>query len=199
MEFIYKQPDISTGTLFLPFCYYSTQDSNTNVRVSRKEFWCLFLVVPNPVLCCLGCVLWVIVLLEGEPSAESEVLSTLDQVFIKDITVLWSVQLSLNPDQSLQLKNTPTAWCCHHYASPLGWYWEGDELCLVSSRHDIYNWGQTVESWFHQTRESCFSQSASPLGAFLQTPIGLSFVFHWGEASVWPLCHKAQIGGVLQW
>ena len=28
---------------------------------------------------------------------------------------------------------------------------------------------------------------------------GLFCVFYWGEASVWPLCHKAQIGGVLQW
>ena len=32
-----------------------------------------------------------------------------------------------------------------------------------------------------------------------QTPSGLSCVFHWGEASVCPLCHKAQISGVLQW
>lgn len=29
-------------------------------------------VVPKPLLHCLGCVLWFIVLLEGEPSAESE-------------------------------------------------------------------------------------------------------------------------------
>ena len=27
---------------------------------------------------------------------------------------------------------------------------------------------------------------------------GLSCVFHWGEASLWPLCHKAQISEVLQ-
>ncbi len=32
---------------------------------------------------------------------------------------------------SLQLKNTPTAWCCHHHASLLGLYWTGDEQCLV--------------------------------------------------------------------
>ena len=31
--------------------------------------------------------------------------------------------------QSLPLKNIPTAWCCHHHASPYGW-------CQVSSRHD---------------------------------------------------------------
>uniref|UniRef100_A0A4W5N0Q9 Uncharacterized protein n=1 Tax=Hucho hucho TaxID=62062 RepID=A0A4W5N0Q9_9TELE len=42
---------------------------------------------------CLGCVLRVVVLLEGEPSPQSEVLSTLEQVFIKDLFV----HLSLNP------------------------------------------------------------------------------------------------------
>ena len=41
-------------------------------------------VVPKPLLHGLGCVLWVIVLLEGEPSAQSEVLNALDQDFIKD-------------------------------------------------------------------------------------------------------------------
>ena len=66
-------------------------------------------VVPKPLLHCLGCVLRVVVLLEGEPLAQSEVLSALDQVFMKDISVLCSNQLSLNPEQSLPLKNTPTA------------------------------------------------------------------------------------------
>ena len=37
----------------------------------------------KPLLCCLGCVLRVIVLLEGEYSPQSEVLSNLEQVFIK--------------------------------------------------------------------------------------------------------------------
>ena len=55
-------------------------------------------VVPKPILHCLGCVFRVIILLEGEPSARSEVLCALDQVFIKDISVLCSVQLSLNPE-----------------------------------------------------------------------------------------------------
>ena len=40
----------------------------------------------------------VIVLLEGEPSPQSEVLSTLEQVFIKDLSVLCSVHISLDPD-----------------------------------------------------------------------------------------------------
>ena len=46
------------------------------------------------------------VLLEGEPSPQSEVFSALQQVFIKDLSVLCSVQLST---QSLPLKNILTA------------------------------------------------------------------------------------------
>ena len=57
-------------------------------------------LVPKPLLRCLGCVLRVVVLLEGEHSPQSEVLSPLAQVFIKDLSVLRSVRLSLKPDRS---------------------------------------------------------------------------------------------------
>ena len=50
-------------------------------------------LVPNPLLHCLCCVL-------REPSPQSEVLSALEQVFIKDLSVLCSVHLFLEPDQS---------------------------------------------------------------------------------------------------
>jgi hypothetical protein len=53
-------------------------------------------LVPKALLHCLGCVLRVIVLLEGEPSPQSKVLSALEQVFIKDLSVLFSVNLSLD-------------------------------------------------------------------------------------------------------
>ena len=55
-------------------------------------------LVPMPLLHCLGCVLRVVVLLEGEPLPQSEVLRALKQVFIKDLSVLCSGYLSLNPD-----------------------------------------------------------------------------------------------------
>ena len=55
-------------------------------------------LVPKPLLHCLGCMLRVIVLLEGEPSPQSEVLSALEQVFIKDLAILCSVHLSLDLD-----------------------------------------------------------------------------------------------------
>lgn len=31
-------------------------------------------------------------------------------------------------------------------------------MCLVRARYDVYNWGQTLQSWFHHRRASCFSQ-----------------------------------------
>ena len=55
-------------------------------------------LVPKPLRRCLGCVLKVVVLLKGKPSPQSEVLSALEQVFIKEISVLCSVHLCLDPD-----------------------------------------------------------------------------------------------------
>jgi hypothetical protein len=48
-------------------------------------------LVPKPLLHCLGCVLRFVVLLEGEPSTQTEVLSTLEQVFTKDLSLLTSL------------------------------------------------------------------------------------------------------------
>ena len=50
-------------------------------------------VVLKPLLSCLGCVLMVVVLLEGEPSPQSEVQSALEQVFIN-----FALHLSLDRD-----------------------------------------------------------------------------------------------------
>ena len=62
-------------------------------------------LVPKPLLCCLGCVLRVVVLLEVEPLPQFEALSALEQVFIKDTSVLCSVPLCLDPDYS-------PSFCC---------------------------------------------------------------------------------------
>ncbi len=77
-----------------------------------------------PLLCCLGCVLRVIVMLEGEPLAQSEVLSAVEQVFIENISVLCSIQLSLNPDQS----PSPCYWKTapqHEAATSTLYFWVG--------------------------------------------------------------------------
>ena len=42
-------------------------------------------LVPKPLLRCLGCVLRVVVVLKGEPSPQSEVLSALEMVFFNDL------------------------------------------------------------------------------------------------------------------
>ena len=55
-------------------------------------------LVPKPLLHCVGCVLRVVVLLEVEPLPQSEVLSALEQVFIKDLSVLCFIHLSLDPN-----------------------------------------------------------------------------------------------------
>ena len=83
-----------------------------------------FTVVPKPLLCRLGCVLRVINLLEGKPSAKPEALSPLDQVFIKDISGLCSVQLSLNPEKS----PSPCHWKTppqHNAATTMLHRWDG--------------------------------------------------------------------------
>ncbi len=85
-----------------------------------------------------SCVLRVIVLLEGKPSAQSEVLSTLEKVFVQDIPVLGHIHLSLDCNQS----SCPCSWKTppqHDAATTmlplLGLYWTGDEQCLVFSTH----------------------------------------------------------------
>ena len=55
-------------------------------------------LVPKPLLHCLGCLLRVIVLLEGEPSPQFEVLSAPKQVFINDLSVICSVYFYLDPE-----------------------------------------------------------------------------------------------------
>lgn len=62
--------------------------------------------VPKPLLHFLGCVLRVVVLMEGEPSPQSNILNALDAVFIKDLSVLCAVHLCLDPDWSL----SPYCW-----------------------------------------------------------------------------------------
>ena len=55
--------------------------------------------------------------------------------------------------------------------------------CQVISRSDTWHSGQRFYYWFHQTRESCFSWSESPLDAFWQTPSRLSCSIYWGVAA----------------
>ncbi len=102
-------------------CYSSLQILSSSVRLDGKRWWTAIFrslqrcsigfksglwlghsrtVVVKPLLHYFSCVLRVIVLLEGKPSAQSEVLSTLEKVFVQDIPVLGRIHLSLDCNQS---------------------------------------------------------------------------------------------------
>ncbi len=70
--------------------------------------------------------------------------------------------------QSLPLKNSPIAWDCYQHTLLLGWYSAGDEQSWFPS-----NMMLRIEVL--QIRESCFSESEGPLGAFLS----ILSVFSW--------------------
>ncbi len=55
----------------------------------------------------------------------------------------WAFLLFWRVPQSLPLKNSPTAWCCYKHTLLLGWYSAGDDQCLVSFKHDAWNWGSS--------------------------------------------------------
>ncbi len=91
-------------------------------------------------------------MLGGEPSAQSEVLSSVEQVFIEDISVLCPIQLSLNFDQS------PSP-CCNQHTLFLGWYSAGD-----------------VQTWFPSNMMLRIEVNQTRL-CFLQIPSVISCVF----------------------
>ncbi len=141
------------------------------------------------------CVLRVIVLLEGEPSAQSEVLNALDWVFIKAVSIFWCIELFFYSDVSL----SPCCWKTapqHEAATSTLYFWDAT-LQVMSSACFPSNMVLRIE--VHQTRESCFSQSEDPLGVFLQILSVFSCVFTEERIEFGHTALKAQIGGVLQW
>ncbi len=143
--------------------------------------------------CC--CVLWVIVLLEGEPSAQFEVLNALDWVFIKAISIFLCIEIFFYSDESF----SPCCWKTapqHEAATSTLYFWDGT-LQAMSRAWFPSNIMLGIE--VHQTREYYFSRSEGPLGAFFANSKCVFVCLHWGEDWVWPHRHKAQIGGVLQW
>ncbi len=138
--------------------------ADTHFQVSPKIFDCIQVQAWTRTFTELSishscCVFMVIVLLEGEPSAQSEVLNAL-WILNLYILVHWAFLLLWWVPQSLPLKNSSTAWDCYQHTLLLGWYSAGDEQSRFPSNMML---GIEV----HQTRESCFSESEGPLGAFL--------------------------------
>ncbi len=115
--------------------------------------------------CC--CVFRVIVLLEGEPSTQSEVLNALDWVFMKAISIFWYIEFFFYSDESL----SPCRWKTapqHEEATSTLYFWVGTLQMMCSAWFSPY---LMLRIEVHQTRESCFSESEGPLGAFLWIPI----------------------------
>ncbi len=94
------------------------------------------------------CVFRVIVLLEGEPSAHSEVLNALDWVFIKTISIFWCIELFFY-SEFLMSPSVPAPEKLLHSTRPLPAHFNfGMVLCrwwaeLVSFKHDAWNWGSS--------------------------------------------------------
>ena len=122
--------------------------------------------VPKPLLHCLGCVLRVIVLLESEPLPQSEVLSTLEQVFIKDLSVLYSMfptMLTCLPvpaaekhPHSMMLPPCFTVWDCICQVMSSAWFPPDVTLGIQAKDFNLVSHGQ------------------STLGSFWQAPSGMS-------------------------
>ncbi len=77
------------------------------------------------------CVFRSIVLLEGEPSAQSKDLKALDWVFIKTISIFWCIELFFYSDESL----SPCCWKTapqYEAATSTLYFWDGT-LHMMSS------------------------------------------------------------------
>ncbi len=116
------------------------------------------------------CVLWVIVLLEGEPSAQSEVLNALDWVFIKAISIFCCVELSFYSVPAAEKQPHSMRLLPAHFTF-------GMVLCRWWAWWACFPPNMMLGFEVHQTWESCFSQSESSLGALLQIPNVFSCVF----------------------
>ena len=111
-------------------------------------------LVLKPLLRCLGCVLRVIDLLEGESLPQSELLnrfsSSISLCFATFIFPLILASLSVPPAEKHP----------HSMMLPPPFFTVG-MVPGSSSRCNAWHSGQQVQSWFHQTRESCFSWAES--------------------------------------
>ncbi len=120
------------------------------------------------------CVLRVIVQLEGEPSAQSEVLNALKSELgfhwgYLYILLHWAFLLLQWVPQSLLLKNISTVWGCYQHTLLLGWYSAGVDQSWFPSE-------MTLRIEVHQSRESCFLESEGPVCVFF---IFIPCVFSW--------------------
>ncbi len=136
------------------------------------------------------CVHRVIVLLEGEPSAQSEVLNALDWVFIKALSIFWCIELFFYSDVSLSPCRWKTAPQHEAATSTLG------TLHVMSRAGFLQTWCLEMSS---SNQRISFLTVWGSFRCFFAHSKCVFMCLHWREDWVLPHCHKAQIGGVLQW
>ncbi len=145
----------------------------------------------KPLLRYFSCVLRVIVLLEGKPSAQSEVLSTLEKVFVQDIPVLSSFPSIATSRPLPAAEKHPHSMMlpppCFTVGTVLDRWWA------------VPGFLHTYRLELRPKSSILVSSDQRILFVTILESCGLSCVLHWGEASVGPLCHKAPTGGGLQW
>ncbi len=130
-------------------------------------------------------VLRVIVLLEGEPSAQSEVLNALDWVFIKDISIFWCTEHFFYSDESL----SPCRWKTapqHEAATSTLYFWDGT-LQEMSSAWFPSNMMLRIE--VHQSRGILFLTVWGSSRSFFANSKCVFMCLHWREYWVWPHRH----------
>ncbi len=97
------------------------------------------------------CVLRVTVLLEGKYSARLRfwMLWTGFSLRLSQYFGALSFSSILMSPSVLLLKNSPTAWDFYQHTLHLGWYSACDGQCLLSFKHDAWNWGSSDQRiWF---------------------------------------------------
>ena len=85
--YVHHSPKLSGWMGSVDAQLFSGFSRDVRSGISQNSGWAELIqrLVLKPLLRCVGCVLRVIVLLEVEPSPQSEVLSALEQVSIKDL------------------------------------------------------------------------------------------------------------------
>ncbi len=104
----------------------------------------------------------------------------------------WAFLLLWRVPQSLLLKNSPIAWGGYQHTLLLGWYSAGDEQCLLSFKHDAWNWGSS-----DQNQIILFITVWGSFRCFFANFKCVFMCLHWREDWVWPHHHNAQIGWCL--
>lgn len=115
------------------------QGLNSRLRLSTQMFYGVQVwALAGPVKCvlkplqhCRSCMFWVVVVLKGEPSLQSEVVCKQEQVFFNNLSVFCRIYPFWQVSLSLLLESAPKAQCCHHHASLYGWFQPVDEQNVV--------------------------------------------------------------------